>query len=439
LKIIFVLNHFLPSQTAGTEVYTWALSKYLQEIGIDVKIIIPNYGYSSDDQYVFDGLSVYKYAEPSIVDRSLIMGFRAPDGLVNFKRFIQVEKPDIVHFHEIAGSNGITLKHVQVAKECGVKVLMTFHLAGYTCKTDTMVYKGLTRCNGIIDLKKCSNCYLHSKGFEKQSTYLTAVSNFFYQSSIDSLKWGNPIGTALGTVSIISKLAENLHLLVDNCDRVVCITSWYKQVLLDNGVASNKICYIPQGLPFQVSEVEFPSKVRKMPLRLLFLGRINKFKGLHLLIKALKSVDPESIELSIYGNSDDSDYESGLRLETAHLKNISWKGKLAQNEVVSTMQDHNMLCLCSTFSEMSPLVIQEAFAAGIPVLASNVYGNAEQIRHNHNGLLFDFNDVDDLRIQLLRCINETSLLEELSKNIKNPRSFKEVGKEYLVLYKSLLN
>jgi glycosyltransferase involved in cell wall biosynthesis len=157
------------------------------------------------------------------------------------------------------------------------------------------------------------------------------------------------------------------------------------------------------------------------------------------LIKALKSVDPESIELSIYGNSDDSDYESGLRLETAHLKNISWKGKLAQNEVVSTMQDHNMLCLCSTFSEMSPLVIQEAFAAGIPVLASNVYGNAEQIRHNHNGLLFDFNDVDDLRIQLLRCINETSLLEELSKNIKNPRSFKEVGKEYLVLYKSLLN
>lgn len=439
MKIIFVLNHFLPSQTAGTEVYTWALSKYLQENGVHVKVVIPNYGNSSDAKYEFDNLPVYKYAEPSIVDRSLIMGFRAPDGLVNFKKIIQSEKPDIVHFHELAGSNGITLKHVQIARECDAKVLMTFHLASYSCKTGTLVEKGIKRCNGIINLEKCSNCYLQSKGFEKQSPYLTLLSNYFYKYSIDSIKWRNPIGTALGTVSIISKLAENLHLLVDNCDRVVCITNWYKQVLLDNGIASNKVCYIPQGLPFQVNEFSFQSKVRKKPLRLLFLGRINKFKGLHLLINALSSFDSESIELSIYGNSEDSDYESGLRDETAHKKNIFWKGKLSQNDVVKTMRSYDILCLCSTFSEMSPLVIQEAFAAGIPVLASNVYGNAEQIRHNHNGLLFDFNDVDDLRIQLLRCINETSLLDDLSKNIKNPRSFKEVGKEYVDLYKSLLN
>lgn len=51
------------------------------------------------------------------------------------------------------------------------------------------------------------------------------------------------------------------------------------------------------------------------------------------------------------------------------------------------------MSLCSTFSEMSPLVIQEAFAARLPVIASNVYGNAEQITHGENGLLFNFNDV----------------------------------------------
>jgi glycosyltransferase involved in cell wall biosynthesis len=88
---------------------------------------------------------------------------------------------------------------------------------------------------------------------------------------------------------------------------------------------------------------------------------------------------------------------------------------------------------------MSPLVIQEAFAAGIPVIASNVYGNEEQIRHNMNGLLFDFNNVNDLRRQIIRCIKEPSLLQDLAKNIKSPRSFKEVGGEYLTLYKNLLN
>lgn len=439
MKILQILNHFLPYKTAGTEVYTWALSKYLQENGVDVKIVIPNYENSSAAIYVFDGLPVYKYAEPSIVDRSLIMGFRAPEGLVNFKKYIQAEKPDIVHFHELAGSNGITLKHVQVARECGAKVLMTFHLATYSCKTGTLVEKGIKKCNGIINLEKCSNCYLQSKGFGKQSSYLTLLSNYFYKYSIDSIKWRNPIGTALGTVSIISTLAENLHLLVDNCDRVVCITNWYKQVLLDNGIASNKVCYISQGLPFQVNEFAFQSKVRNKPLRLLFLGRINKFKGLHLLIKALKAVDPELIELSIYGNSDDSDYEYGLKLETAQSKNISWKGKLLQHEVVKTMQEYDLLCLCSTFSEMSPLVIQEAFAARIPVLASDVYGNSEQISHGRNGLLYTINDTADLLRQLNRCLDEIDLLPSLVKNISPPKSFDKVGDEYMELYKSLLS
>ena len=121
------------------------------------------------------------------------------------------------------------------------------------------------------------------------------------------------------------------------------------------------------------------------------------------------------------------------------MSNVFWKGKLIQEEVVSTLNRHDMLCLCSTFSEMSPLVIQEAFAAGIPVLASNVCGNAEQIQHNHNGLLFQFNNVADLRSKLLQCIEEPSLLENLSKNIKPPRSFDEVGEDYFTLYKSLLD
>ena len=88
---------------------------------------------------------------------------------------------------------------------------------------------------------------------------------------------------------------------------------------------------------------------------------------------------------------------------------------------------------------MSPLVIQEAFAAGLPVIASNVYGNAEQITHGINGLLFNFNDPQDLLKQLRRCLDEKDLLQSVSKNIKPPRSFDEVGKEHMLLYKTLLN
>ncbi len=108
MKILQVLNHFLPQQTAGTEVYTWALSKQLQQQGITVQVVIPHYGKNEPADYVYDGLAVHQYAEPSVVDRSLIMGFRAPDGLNNFVAYLKSEQPDLVHFHELAGSNGIT-------------------------------------------------------------------------------------------------------------------------------------------------------------------------------------------------------------------------------------------------------------------------------------------------------------------------------------------
>jgi glycosyltransferase involved in cell wall biosynthesis len=439
MKVLQVLNHFLPQQTAGTEVYTWALSKQLQNHGIDVQVIIPNYGETKSKDYFYDGILVRQYAEPSEVDRSLIMGFREPDGLIHFEEYISVERPDIIHFHELAGSNGITLKHVNVAKKSGAKVIMTFHLAGYSCKTGALVHLEKTTCVGVIHLQNCSNCYLQSTGNGKIATTLTVASTFFHKFSINTTRWQNKVGTALGTVSIISKLKEDLKSLVLQCDYVISITEWYEKILIANGVDQSKIKVIKQGIPFDPTKSISTRKIHEGPLKLIFLGRINKFKGLHLLIEAIRNIDPLQIQLSIFGYSDDALYESSLRAETASNKNILWKGKLNQEDVVKTLQHHDALCLCSTFSEMSPLVIQESFTAVIPVIASNVYGNAEQITHNHNGLLFEFNNVNDLQEQIIRCIDEPSLLQNLTKNIKPPRSFKEVGREYLDLYKNLMH
>ncbi len=439
MKILFVLNHFLPQQTAGTEVYTWALGKHLQNHGIDVKVLIPHYGERESYSYIYDGLFVYQYAETSVVDRSLILGFRFPDGLINFEKYINKEQPDIIHFHELAGSNGITLKHVHFAKKSGAKVIMTFHLAGYSCKTGTLVHLGKTSCDGIIHSQKCSNCYLQSTGNIRIAKTLTTASTFFHKFSINTTRWQNKMGTALGTVPIISKLKQDLSLLVSQCDYVVSITDWYEKILIANGISQSKIKVIKQGIPFDPKKYISLRKSYEVPLKLIFLGRINKFKGLHLLIEAIKYIDPLSVQLSIFGNTDDALYESSLKAATISNKNISWKGKLSQEDVVHTLHEHDVLCLCSTFSEMSPLVIQEAFAAGVPVIASNVYGNAEQIIHEKNGLLFRFNDTFDLKYQIERCINESNLLDQMSKNILPPRSFDVVTEDYIELYNSLLN
>lgn len=439
MKIFQVLNHFLPGQTAGTEVYTWALSKRLQQMGCNVEVIIPNYGQQDSTDYLYDGLKVFKYAEPSIVDRSLIMGFRKPEGLVAFKNYLEQEKPDVIHFHELAGSNGITLHHVSVAKRLGAKVLMTFHLAGYTCKTGTLLYKEEKFCDGLINIGKCSSCYLHNKISPVAKPLLRGLSSFLYHMGLDTSTWNSRTGTALGTGFIIDKLKQNFKSLVLQLDRVVVLTHWYKEILLLNGVPEEKIIYIPQGLPFSNSNTAIIN-LRKvnLPIRLMFLGRIVPLKGLDLLLKALRDFPEDKIILNIFGQSGNQTYEKILRNKTTGKANVHWKGKLRQAEVMKVMQQHDVLCLCSAFSEMSPLVIQEAFAAGIPVLASNVYGNAEQVIDGKNGWLFKFKDAQDLKIKLQMLLDDFAQIDEAKKSIPPVENFTNITNEYAALYNTML-
>lgn len=438
MKIVHVLNHFLPHQTAGTEVYTWALVKALYTIGIKGCVVIPNYGKKDNATYLYDGIEVYQYAETSVVDRSLIMGKRHPDGLPYFEQLLQQLQPDIVHFHELAGSNGITVTHVTVAKALRIKVVMTFHLAGYTCKTGNLMYMGDTLCGGTIQINNCSACYLHSRGLGAKAKWLFPVSGALYQLGIDSTKWNHQLGTALGTQQLIAQLQQQFTKLVNACDAVVSLTSWYRQILLNNGAPKHKLWHIPQGLP-SVSKDTPPTIVPvTLPIKCLFVGRISAFKGLHLLLQAIMALPKEAIRIDIYGASNDDGYAQHWQQATAAFPNITWKGTLPQQDVVPTMQQYHLLCLCSTFSEMSPLVIQEAFAAGIPVLASNVYGNAEQIQHGVNGWLFPFNNVAALTQQLTQLINEPALIDKARLQIVPPIGFDRLAENYKQVYGHLL-
>jgi glycosyltransferase involved in cell wall biosynthesis len=437
MKVIQVLNHFLPQQTAGTEIYTWALSKELLSSGIEVKVLIPNYGERNSLEYNYDGIFVHQYAEPSIVDRDLIMGFRDPEGLVWFSNFLELERPEIVHFHEFAGSNGIGLTHVREAKRLGLKVVITFHLSGNSCRTGTLMYKGKNLCSGKISEIKCSTCYLNKKGLFLGAPIISGVSKLFEDLKINTSKWGNKIGTLLGTVNQINSLKHNMHELIDLADQVVSLTYWYQDVLKLNGVDPNKITLIQQGLPTKSMNVD---KVNRKDdcLKLMFLGRISQFKGLHLLIDAIESLPETEVELTIFGNTDGTNYEMDLREKTKNKPNIYWAGNLLQELVIKEMNQHDLLCLCSTFSEMSPLVIQEAREACLPIIASNVYGNKEQLENGAGGILFEMNNVHSLKSQLLKILANRNLLQLYKKQIKPPTSFQVLGQKYINIYQKIL-
>lgn len=441
VKVIFVLNHFLPKQAAGTEVYTFSLAKYLKEKGVSVKVVIPNKEASEFENYIFDEIDVHCYAEPTVVDRSIYLGFRKPDGLVHFSNFLDIEKPDVVHFQELTGVNGVGLEHVRLAKSKGFKVVMTFHLVGYSCKTSTLIKFGKEPCNGVVSCYQCSKCYLLANGMSWKSGMISCISVILKRIGIDTRRLYNPFGTLLGTSQIIEKLKSDLINLVNSCDRVVCLTDWYRDILVNNGVDQCKIKLIEQGVPKPLIDQDYkPDFNNPDPIKLIFIGRISRFKGVHLLIDALKLLSEKDYELSIFGNAEKGDkYEELLRVNSRKMKNVFWRGTLDQSAVIETIRKHHLLCLPSTISEMSPLVIQEAKAAGIPVLVSDVNGNIQQVNNGINGLCFENNNVNSLKENLEKFNKNKNLFLSYSSQIKQPKSFNSIGEDHISLYRETLS
>ena len=155
------------------------------------------------------------------------------------------------------------------------------------------------------------------------------------------------------------------------------------------------------------------------------------------MINAIITLPTQLVELSIYGYSDGTDYEENLKLKTKNCNNIRWRNKLTYEKVCLVMANYDLLCLCSKITEMSPLIIQEANSVQLPVLASDVKGNLELIKHEYNGLLFESNSVDSLRCQILNVLNNRNLLESIKKNIPQPINFDEISLQHLHLYNSL--
>lgn len=128
----------------------------------------------------------------------------------------------------------------------------------------------------------------------------------------------------------------------------------------------------------------------------LFVGRLSPEKGLDVLLKSWQTL-PNNISLKIVGEGPLSNEVSRA---SESSPNIQWLGKLPQSKVLELMKDARVLVFPSLWYEGFPLVIVEAYAVGLPVIASNLGSQSSLIRHRDTGLHFRPGDFNDLANQV---------------------------------------
>jgi glycosyltransferase involved in cell wall biosynthesis len=148
-----------------------------------------------------------------------------------------------------------------------------------------------------------------------------------------------------------------------------------------------------------------------------YAGSLNHHKGVHIAIDAFKQLTSAKAFLKIYGSGSDKLYIHKLESMAADDRRIEFCGVYEETEISEIFNTIDAVIIPSIWYETYQLVLHEALASNIPVIASDVGLMAEKITDNVTGFLFRTGESEHLRSMLEKVINNPEILNDLKKNI----------------------
>jgi len=433
MKILHLPFTYYPDAVGGTEVYVNALAEALRLLGIESLIAAPS---ETSRLYEHQGLKVYRFALSAVDDPSGIYGAGDLQGAAAVAHILDTETPDVVHMHAL--TRGVSLLVLREAKQRKIPVVFTYHTPTVSCPRGTLLYWGHQACDGRLETHRCTACKLQSLGLPPTAAHMLSYVPTIVGNTIASMGQSGGIWTALRMSQLIAQRQAVVQAVWEEADVILALNEWTRNLLLSNGVVDEKIHVVRHGLGEIASNLPMAiaSPQAGEPLRLVFLGRFSPEKGLDLVIDAIRLMPEANITLDAYGIRQEGSetLASHLADQAAQDPRIRLLPSIPQSEVIARLTQYHVLVIPSRCLETGPLVLLEAFAAGIPVLGSNLGGIAEWVDHEVNGLLVDTDSVSAWREILKVLCKHPEVLEKFKRNIKPPPNMVSVGQKMLELY-----
>lgn len=195
-------------------------------------------------------------------------------------------------------------------------------------------------------------------------------------------------------------------------DAVVVSTSRHQQRVISRyGVAPHKVRVIPNFV--DTHYFSCPSAGTKIPGRIGFVGRLEPQKNLEALIRAVAALDPPA-HLVLFG---DGSERSKLEQLAGQLAcRVTFAGTVPHQQLPAHLSECQAFVLPS-FYEGMPKALIEAMAIGLPIVTTDVPGNAEVVEHSKTALLCG-TSADDIRVALRDLLADEGLQNYLGQNAK---------------------
>ncbi len=236
----------------------------------------------------------------------------------------------------------------------------------------------------------------------------------------------------------------NRFILKHTADLYLSISKQMIKDLIDLGIPEGKIAYLPNAVDVKF----FTPKKEKEDNLLLFVGRIEPNKGLHVLIDSLRYLK-KSIHLVIIGPIAWSrDYFHDLfdrsikKINQEGIHKITYLGPRNHEDLLEWYQKASILVLPS-FTEAFGIVLLEALACGTPAVSTRVGGIPEIVQNHENGILVPPNNPLKLADAIQYLIDNKDVRNRMAKKgriwvVKN-FSLDVITERLCNIYQNMLN
>ena len=382
IRYLHLSDNFYPVVTGGTEIFIQQLIDVQLKLSKKYDVIWACHKSSDGDYRKIKKIESYKkLLDPVILANRLERFSFKAKSIEGFNVLLRDFKPDIVHIHSLGSRT--TLNHIEAIKKFGSKILFTIHTPPCSCMGN-LLNASHKLCDGVLNDSRCTFFRLRSIGLPYLISKLISFQNGWPLSPNQK--------NIVSRILTSRKLTSNMHFswmkLMNDVDLIHVLSDWQKEMLIRQKVNINKIKLIRTAGPKKLPHNKISSK-RDDLLKLVFWGRCNPQKGIHIVIDAILRLPSNSrVRLDFYGPYwGDTKYSREMISKISNDKRFKLCGNLPQKTLLKKLQNYDLAVIPSIWMETGPLSVLEAFAAGIPVAGSDLGGIKELLEDKYNCFL----------------------------------------------------
>lgn len=377
MKVLQVIHGYPPYYMAGSEVYTYNLAQDLAktcDVSVFTRVENPFAPPYACEDSLEGSIRIRRVNNPER-DYTLADKYLNPEIDRLFREFMEMEKPDIVHIGHLSH---LSTNLVKIAKdEFHVPVVYTLHDFWLHCFRGQLITPANTICRGPGD-DRCMEC---------------VRQKFKTSESPDSF----------------ARYRKHMLSVIDSVDLFIAPSRHVEDFFRSQGVPPHRIVFARYGFETDLVLAKEKKFSKDSPITFGFMGRVIPVKGIDLLIRAFSAIPGNNSRLLVFGNAG----SSTPFLERLGNDRVQFRGGYCNRDISNVLSEIDVLVAPSLWYEVSPLVIQEAFLAGIPVITTAIGGMAELVTDGINGFTIPPGDQKALETVMKSVITNPEILNSL--------------------------